>query len=80
MPCFPARGSVSLQDRNRAGMRVVIKGMPYETMVIHEAHDVHTTVLIPANTDKTLAELAQEGKIYLLPQDLLQKKEEKQYA
>jgi hypothetical protein len=57
-------------------MRVTIQGKPYETMVIHEGLDVHTTVLIPADSDKSLSELAQEGQIFLVPQDL--KIEEKQ--
>lgn len=61
-------------------MKVVIQGIPYETLVLHEAHDVHTTVLIPAGTDKTLSQLAQEGKIYFLPEEIKLEQKEKEHA
>jgi len=57
-------------------MQITIEGILYETAVMHEAHDTHTIVLIPVGSDKTLSELAQEGKILLCPQDLLEKEKE----
>jgi hypothetical protein len=75
MPSVRKGTALPIHYPDRTVMRVKIQGILYETAVIHEAHDVHTTVLIPVNSDKTLAELAQEGRLYLLPQDMKTKKE-----